>query len=549
MRVLERTEFPRLLDELQRLGYRLLGPTIRDGAIVVDELEGAQDLPIGWTDEQGPGRYRLRRRKDEAYFGYVVGPQSMKRVLFPPQETLVRIRRRPDGPTASRPQETGPPVALVGVRGCDLAAMDVQDRVFVRGPYVDPRYQARRDRTFIMAVDCLEPGGLCFCATMKTGPEARGDFDLRLTELGDIFLAEVGSDAGRDLLDAVRTRPSSARERSRRLRGLNRSAESMAAGPDPEGLPELLLGNLDHARWDDVADRCLACGNCTQVCPTCFCHDVNDRTVLGRDEVQRERTWDSCFVLDHSRIHGGAFRPTIKDRYRQWLTHKLGSWEPQFGTSGCVGCGRCIAWCPVGIDIREEVAAIRADPEPPQPLPAPAQYTQHLGDALTPIPARVASVRHEHGEVYTLAVEPPGPFHHRPGQFNMVSIAGVGEIPVSIAGRDGARLLHTIRGVGPVSRALTSVHPGDTLEIRGAFGSHWPLEEARGRDVTVIAGGIGLAPLRAPLLHMATRPHEYPRVRLLYGARTPADVLYDFELLEWNTRPPAGPVTSGSSLA
>jgi ferredoxin len=133
---------------------------------------------------------------------------------------------------------------------------------------------------------------------------------------------------------------------------------------DTENIRDLLFDNLEHPRWKEVADRCLSCANCTLVCPTCFCSSVTEVTDLTGDAVSRERQWASCFTLEHSQMHGANARPTTASRYRQWLTHKLAGWIDQFGTSGCTGCGRCITWCPVGIDITEEVAAIRQSPEP-----------------------------------------------------------------------------------------------------------------------------------------------------------------------------------------
>jgi formate hydrogenlyase subunit 6/NADH:ubiquinone oxidoreductase subunit I len=125
------------------------------------------------------------------------------------------------------------------------------------------------------------------------------------------------------------------------------------------GIKDLLYRNAEHPRWDEVATRCLSCANCTMVCPTCFCTTVEDVTDLTGEHAERWRKWDSCFTMDFSYIHGGSVRPSVKARYRQWLTHKLASWIDQFGVSGCVGCGRCITWCPAGIDITEEVRAIR----------------------------------------------------------------------------------------------------------------------------------------------------------------------------------------------
>jgi NAD(P)H-flavin reductase/Pyruvate/2-oxoacid:ferredoxin oxidoreductase delta subunit len=548
---LSRDNFDRLLALLRERGYRLVGPTIRDGAIVYDELEGAASLPIGWTDEQGPGRYRLRRRDDDAYFGYVLGPQGPRRHLTPPVEPLVKIRRRSLEVEAAAPADE--PLALIGVRACELAAMGITDRVWTGGPFVDPRYADRRGRAFIVAVDCLEPGELCFCAATKTGPEVRegAGFDLRLTEQGGAFLLEVGSARGQEVADAVELEAASADDERARRRGLRAAEAAMRGrGFDAEGLPQTLFANLEHPRWQEVADRCLSCGNCTQVCPTCFCHRVEERAPLDAEAAERVRYWDSCFTDEHSRIHGAQFRPQTRERYRQWATHKLGSWVSQFGSSGCVGCGRCIAWCPVGIDLTEEVRAIQASPRPPADdacgqvrLPAARTYAKVAGDPMRPQLAAVTAVTPELADTVTLHVEPAGPFRHLPGQFCMLSVPEVGEVPISISGQEGAAILHTVRAVGAASRALTELRPGDRVGLRGPFGSAWPLDQAKGRNVIVIAGGLGLAPLRGALRELVARPEDYPSVRLLYGARSPDDILYGPELLSWDRSIRFGPET------
>jgi NAD(P)H-flavin reductase len=249
------------------------------------------------------------------------------------------------------------------------------------------------------------------------------------------------------------------------------------------------------------------------------------------------RTWDSCFSEEHASIHGANVRPTIVDRYRQWLTHKVGSWVSQFGVSGCVGCGRCIAWCPVGIDITEEVAALRQGAHPPVAMPTWTPPEAAAPDALAPQEAEVIAVTRESSDVVTLHVVPEKPFVHAPGQFTMLSIPAVGEIPVSISGTDGLALEQTIRSVGAVSRALVDLRPGGRLGVRGPYGKGWPLDEARGHPVVVVAGGVGLAPMRSALRHMLDRPLDYPDVRLFYGARTPDDILFLREMLGWLCRP------------
>ena len=514
-------------------GYRIIGPTIREGAIVYDELRSASELPVGWTDEQGPGHYRLKPRDDQAAFGYVVGPHSWKQYLFPPHEPLVRIRSKGDLPEWRPHEDEGPPLAFLGVRGCELAAIDVQDRVFVRGPFVDGRYRARRDRCLLIAVSCTEAGDLCFCASMGTGPRAEGDYDLRLTELGETFLVEARSARGQAILGRLPTEAAEEPLLTEADEAIERCRASMGRHLDTEGLPARLMGNLDHPRWDDVAERCLACANCTLVCPTCFCFDIHDGSSLMAPEADRERSWDSCFTAAHSTIHGAQFRPDTRSRYQQWMTHKLATWVSQFGTSGCVGCGRCIAWCPVGIDLTEEATVIGSGEGAPMPLPAPRRYPPREDDGLVPVPVRVLAVERETHDTVTLHLERPAGYAFEPGQFNMLSLPGVGDVPISVSGASEDTIEHTLRGVGAATRALAERSVGDVVGVRGPFGSAWPLEAAVGRPVGVIAGGIGLAPLRSALRAMLARPGDFPSLRLMYGTRSPAEILYDRELLGW----------------
>jgi len=522
-----------LLSLLRSEGRRIIGPTIRDEAIVYDDISSVADLPAGWGDEQAPGHYRLRKRDDEARFGHVVGPHSWKRFLFPARETLVRIRRKDERPEWSSVADEGPPLVFLGVRSCDLAAIEVQDRVFVRGPFVDGRYRARRDQCLIIAVNCIEAGQLCFCDSMDTGPRVRGDYDLCLTELGDALVVEAGSEAGRALLDRLAPLAADVELVAAADEAIERCRASMGRTLVASGLPARLMGNLAHEQWNDVAARCLACGNCTSVCPTCFCSNISDHSTLGADEAWRERAWDSCFTSDHSTIHGAQFRPDIRSRYQQWLTHKLATWTSQFGTSGCVGCGRCIAWCPAGIDMTVEASTIASGPGQDLPLPEPSTHVRHDGDALVPTAVEVHEVVRETHDTVTLVLSAPPGYAHQHGQFNMLSLPAVGEVPISVSGFEDGVIEHTLRAVGNVTNALAELRPGAVLGLRGPYGTAWPLERCVGRPVVVVAGGIGLAPLRGAIREMVRRPDDYPSLRVLYGTRSPGDILFDRELLGW----------------
>jgi ferredoxin len=360
VRVLHRRHFQSLLDALTSRGYRLLGPSVRDRAIVYADIHDASDLPEGWTERQQGGSYRLERRDDAALFGFTVGPHSWKKFLFPPRARLWKADRQARGFTLQPETLDEPPYAFLGVRSCELHAMAIQDKVFMD---TDPQYRAHRERAFIVAVNCGQAGGTCFCVSMNTGPRAESGFDLALTELLDTgrhaFTVEAGSERGSEVLAMLPADEAAAADLEASARCTERAVQQMGRAMDITGVPELLARNLEHPRWDEVASRCLACANCTMACPTCFCSTVEDTTDLTGDHAERWRSWDSCFTMDFSHVHGGSVRTSTKARYRQWLTHKLSTWHDQFGSSGCVGCGRCITWCPVAIDLTQEVAAIQ----------------------------------------------------------------------------------------------------------------------------------------------------------------------------------------------
>ena len=350
-----------LFGVLDELGYRTLGPTVRDGVIVIGELSSVSDLPVGITDEQAPGRYGLKAGTEGAWFGFAVGPQSARAHLSPPDRQLLEIRRRGSSLEFVESDHPPPKTALFGIRPCDLAAMEVQDRVLADGAHPDPHYVQAREATLVIVANCGVPAETCFCTSTRTGPRARSGFDLSVTEVIDgsdhYFVLEAGSETGRGIVDRLGPRPAERAEINAALAATESAAESMTRSL-PDQLNGRLLAAAGHARWDDVASRCLSCGNCTMVCPTCFCSTMEDMTDLSGETAHRVQVWDSCFSLDHSYIHGGSVRSDTRSRYRQWLTHKLDTWWDQFGRSGCVGCGRCITWCPPGIDLTVEAAEI-----------------------------------------------------------------------------------------------------------------------------------------------------------------------------------------------
>lgn len=355
-------EFPTLIEALQESGYTVVGPTVGEHSIVYDVIRSVDDLPIGVGENQESGTYELTRRTDNALFGYTVGPTTWKTYLFPPHETLLSVKNH-DG---SLLFESSPPspitYAFVGVRPCEIAAMKIQDRVFIGPDATDPHYASTRSSMFTVAVNCAVAGGTCFCSSMGTGPRADGGYDLVITEVidGDTheFVIETGTQAGENVLGMLDGRDAADTDFATVTGIVADTTAHMGRTMDTEDVYDVLVSSLESTHWDDVAQRCLSCTSCTLVCPTCFCSTMEDFSDL-KGTASRQRRWDSCFTMEFTNLHQHSVRSTTATQYRQWITHKLAYWQDQFDSIGCVGCGRCLTWCPAGIDITEEVKKLR----------------------------------------------------------------------------------------------------------------------------------------------------------------------------------------------
>ncbi|HUL44766.1 MAG TPA: 4Fe-4S dicluster domain-containing protein [Bacteroidota bacterium] len=374
---LEEHAIGQMISSLKRQDYTVIGPTVQHGVIVYDEIHSLKDLPAGYTDDQKPGHYRLSHSDKPFKFQFNSSPHAWKKFLRPSVTRLWHAELGTAGFEFAEEKKEPPRFAFLGVRPCDLQAIRILDNVLLNGNFTEEGYKARREKLFIIVVNCTEPGGTCFCSSMGTGPRAVKDFDLAITEIPDIkhhrFMVEIGSEQGETLIRGIQHGKALPADVEKVDKLFGSAVRKMGRSVKTGGIAELLKKNFEHRRWEEVGNRCLSCTNCTMVCPTCFCTTIEDTTDLSGKSAERWRKWDSCFTLDFSYIHGGSVRSSVMARYRQWLVHKFSAWKDQFGTLGCVGCGRCITWCPVGIDITEELRYLREEDHETPSIKKPAK--------------------------------------------------------------------------------------------------------------------------------------------------------------------------------
>jgi len=351
-----RHQLDELLQSLSEEGYNIVGPKVEHHAIVYKKITRSEQLPQGIENQQSPGEYTLTKTESQRYFSWANGPQAIKPYTFKAEEKLWSVSKNNSGSLNFQNEvPKSEKIAFIGVRACDLAALHIHDLHFLKSDYLDSYYQERRKNLLLVAVNCSHPADTCFCVSTGDGPSATQGYDLVLTELDSGYLIKSGSDQGETILSTLKLSNATSEQLNQAQMEHQNAINVQKKGLPKANIAAVLENAVSHPHWEDIANRCLACGNCTAVCPTCFCHSEHDEAALDGSSSTHIRQWDSCFNQDHSYIHGIVIRAENKNRYRQWLTHKFSSWIKQYDLSGCVGCGRCISWCPVGIDVRDEL--------------------------------------------------------------------------------------------------------------------------------------------------------------------------------------------------
>ncbi|MBS7611619.1 4Fe-4S dicluster domain-containing protein [Candidatus Bathyarchaeota archaeon] len=327
--VAELNDLQRLLDEFTKHGYTVYGPIVKGKSWVFSKVSSIRELDLNYT-----------------------------RTILPPKKLLHPVKNRifdfklNDGFEVFESCNVKN-IVIFGIHPCDLRAIEKLDEFFSQHPE-DVCYEARRKRTLIVGLTCNAVDEKCFCNSLGTGPEASTGFDILITQISDgFFLVEVGSSKGLDILktlDLAEAKPEHFEAKRKHIEHLKSSFTKTA---DFEGLATLAKDKLDHKIWVETAERCLSCGNCSMVCPVCYCFDLYDSLDLTLKEGVRIMELDSCQLLEYAEVAlGGNFRKERSQRLRHWLLCKFGAAGGSTYTS-CIGCGRCIVYCPANIDLTE----------------------------------------------------------------------------------------------------------------------------------------------------------------------------------------------------
>jgi len=530
MKVLAKKDFHTFVDALIRdSGMEVEGVRAKGGKFAFGRLESASEL------------------RPE----YDVTLLPVKKYFLPQYETMMKFDlsnpfavQHPDFPTRK---------ILLGVHPYDIVALRQMDSYFL-DTEMSGAYMKRRKNTLVVGLDVLTVSSKAFFGCMGTGAVHSG-FDLFLTDLGDRLAVELGTEEGARLLRYAANLREATPVDVQKVKALRSAAASTAMRGlkvKPQGWHDLLEKNFDSAVWKEQATKCLGCGTCTLVCPTCFCYDVEDDINLDLKTGERRRTWDGCLLRPFTQIGSGeVFREDIVDRYRHRF-HRKGRYLPdRLGFVACVGCGRCAIQCLADAADPVQMMNKLFDASPhlvEESVMDPHSVRTDLREVISPeelLPLHLpqpGTVRRvvrmtDRETLFEVELDSGAALGHQPGQFVEVSLFGTGEAPISVCSAPGhASFELLVRRVGDVTTRLHALHPGDKVGIRGPFGRGFDVQALAGKNLLFIGGGLGMAPMRSLINYVLDHRSDFSKVIILYGCKEPRELLFRDEVAVWSTR-------------
>ncbi len=453
---------------------------------------------------------------------------SPKKFFFPQEEVILEYTF--DGKVSAK---TNPEkIVLFGVRPCDISGIKILDEAFSES-HGDPNYLSKRENSVIIGIDCKS---LCdedaFCYKVNSQNPESG-FDIMLHDVGNDYSMTLVSEKGKDFAEKYFDLNVIDFSLFAKFNIAKKEAFAKAGGPfeDLDNLPEIFEENINHKIWETEAERCLSCGSCIMVCPTCYCFDVVDELALSMKVGDRLRRWDACMLRSFAEVAGGEnFRKEVENRVKHRINRKFNFLMKKHGQSVCVGCGRCVRACLADISpvtIVEELtktSRVLKMEEINNNLYLPEKVTIKKVENFT-----------ENEKFFEVEFDSGRSLGHDPGQFVQLSILGIGEAAISISSPPsfGDRFEMVVRAVGDVTNKLNTLEAGDHLFVRGPFGHGFDnkiQKEMEGKHILYIAGGIGYVPLRSLINLSLKHPEKYEKLSILYGCKTPSARMFKNEL-------------------